>query len=135
MNYEIIHQQVLDRDNYTCQNCLKKDIEENLVVHHLIPRRFGVLNSLNNLVTLCKVKCHALLEIGRHRDLTSHCISRTIRKETYYRVLELGDGKYGETFNDILERVLSQQNTGGKNKELIEFQNRVKKVEKEMYET
>tara|TARA_E500000178_G_C16482407_1_gene513669 strand:- start:77 stop:544 length:468 start_codon:yes stop_codon:yes gene_type:complete len=44
---------VLDRDNYTCQNCGKSAPEVELHVDHIIPRNLGGLNDLGNLQALC----------------------------------------------------------------------------------
>ncbi len=45
----------LMRDNYTCQECGKKDCR--LEAHHIVPRRLHGANIINNLITLCN-KCH-----------------------------------------------------------------------------
>jgi len=45
----------LMRDNYTCQECGKKDCM--LEAHHIIAKRLGGNNSIYNLITLCN-KCH-----------------------------------------------------------------------------
>jgi hypothetical protein len=60
MRFEL-RKQVLLRDEYTCQTCYKSD--PILEVHHLIPKRFGGLDSLNNLTTQCE-KCHTLLNFS-----------------------------------------------------------------------
>ena len=47
---------ILERDNYTCQNCgLKKT--KGLHVHHIIPWRESKNNEKSNLLTLCNY-CH-----------------------------------------------------------------------------
>lgn len=53
----------------------KKLPEEKLTVQHLIPRRLGVSDSLNNLSVMCH-KCHALTEL---RKAICHPV-RTIHK-------------------------------------------------------
>ena len=45
----------LMRDNYTCQDCGKKDCR--LEAHHIVPRRLKGSDSIGNLITLCD-KCH-----------------------------------------------------------------------------
>jgi len=45
----------LMRDNYTCQECGKRDCK--LEAHHIVPRRLKGSNTINNLITLCD-KCH-----------------------------------------------------------------------------
>jgi len=45
----------LMRDNYTCQECNKKDCK--LEVHHIVPRRLKGSDSIDNLITLCE-DCH-----------------------------------------------------------------------------
>ena len=46
---------ILMRDNYTCQECGKRDCR--LEAHHIVPRRLKGSNSIGNLITLCD-KCH-----------------------------------------------------------------------------
>ena len=48
---------VLRRDNYTCKRCGKKFPPENLHVHHIIPKKIGGTDALENLETLCE-DCH-----------------------------------------------------------------------------
>ena len=45
----------LMRDNYTCQECGKKNCR--LEAHHIVPRRLKGSDSIGNLITLCD-KCH-----------------------------------------------------------------------------
>jgi hypothetical protein len=59
MNWTQIRQQVLERDNFTCQICFKNKAID---VHHIIPRRKIPLDLINNLVGLCE-KCHGLLNL------------------------------------------------------------------------
>jgi HNH endonuclease len=58
-DWHIMRQQVLERDNYTCQGCgiSEKECHRSLDVHHKIPYNKGGLDVLDNLVTLCP-KCH-----------------------------------------------------------------------------
>lgn len=53
-NYQQTRLSALERDSYTCQDCGSK---ERLEVHHIVPFRDTMDNSLNNLKTLCK-SCH-----------------------------------------------------------------------------
>ncbi len=59
-NWQKLRLEVLQRDNYQCQNCYKSS--HTLDVHHIIPRHRKGLDVLNNLVALC-IKCHKLLEL------------------------------------------------------------------------
>lgn len=115
--------EVFEKDNYICQLCLKKRDEKDLHAHHAIPVRFGELNSINNLFTACKNKCHGTMEIGRHKDLTRRLVSVRISESNYNKAVK--GFEYGTTFNSIFEKILLerdeavtmlQQNTGGKNK-------------------
>lgn len=45
---------VLDRDNHVCRKCGRSD---GLECHHIIPRRAGGSDELENLIVLCIV-CH-----------------------------------------------------------------------------
>jgi len=46
---------VLNRDNYTCQQCKKQNVK--LECHHIVYRSKGGSNAPSNLITLCE-KCH-----------------------------------------------------------------------------
>jgi hypothetical protein len=54
---------VLDRDNYICQHCKGKCKDSRLHVHHIIFRRNGGSDEVENLITLCKT-CHNKLHDG-----------------------------------------------------------------------
>lgn len=60
-----IKQKIKKRDSFTCQNCLKKEGQTRLHIHHKTPfRLFGdakKANSESNLITLCPT-CHNLAE-------------------------------------------------------------------------
>ena len=62
-NWKLIKKKIKERDNYTCQNkkCGKKEGDEYLQVHHIIPYRIFQDNSEENLITLCP-KCHSKQE-------------------------------------------------------------------------
>jgi hypothetical protein len=49
----------LMRDNYTCQECGRKNCR--LEVHHIVPKRLSGNDSIYNLITLCD-KCHDKIE-------------------------------------------------------------------------
>ncbi|MEK6935988.1 MAG: hypothetical protein AABW67_04305 [Nanoarchaeota archaeon] len=49
---------ILERDDFTCRKCKKKDFNKILHIHHLDCDPFN--NKENNLVTLC-IKCHHFL--------------------------------------------------------------------------
>ncbi len=54
-----------ERDNYTCQRCGKLQVNPQMPVHHIIPRRMfktsREAHRLENLVTLCR-SCHRKVE-------------------------------------------------------------------------
>lgn len=50
-----VRQKVLERDNYTCQNCKTKI--KRLDIHHILPVRLGGADHYDNLITLCH-SCH-----------------------------------------------------------------------------
>jgi len=60
---ELPRTQVLQRDRYTCQSCRKKFKANQLSIHHIIPRREGGTNQMENLITLCW-KCHDMIELA-----------------------------------------------------------------------
>lgn len=56
---EKIKNDVKIRDNFCCQICEVKN--ERLEVHHILKRKLGGSNEMDNLITLC-VKCHRAIE-------------------------------------------------------------------------
>src|SRR5215208_5338467 len=79
MSWNKIRQQVLERDDYTCQICLKKI--ETLAANHIIPQRLKGLDSLNNLFSVCRT-CHDIVEL------------RSPPKTGEERILGFSTGKY-----------------------------------------
>lgn len=63
---------VLERDDYTCQRCGHKGAwgirQENVQVHHVLPRAFGGDHQTQNLVTLCD-PCHRKTDAELHRAM------------------------------------------------------------------
>jgi hypothetical protein len=55
---------VLNRDNYTCQNCRGKSKDKRLDVHHIVFKTNGGSDEEKNLVVLCKT-CHVDLHNGK----------------------------------------------------------------------
>jgi len=68
-----LRNQILLRDNYTCQKCGKDKCE--LDIHHKIPYRYTNDNSPSNLITLCK-SCHSTVEwmINEYRIRNDHTL-------------------------------------------------------------
>jgi hypothetical protein len=58
------------RDNYHCIRCDKRFKSDDLTAHHIVPRKEGGPDTLENLVTLCEV-CHDLVEVVGYRDRAS----------------------------------------------------------------
>ena len=56
--WDAIAKQVRERDGFICQFCGKS---RSTIVHHIIPRRMGIDNSMDNLLTLCS-SCHFKVE-------------------------------------------------------------------------
>ncbi|AKG24294.1 HNH endonuclease [Calothrix sp. 336/3] len=48
-----VRQYVLQRDQYQCQSCGKKETESQLTIDHIIPLARGGQNDMSNLQTLC----------------------------------------------------------------------------------
>jgi 5-methylcytosine-specific restriction endonuclease McrA len=59
-NWQQIRLQVLERDGFVCQYC---GCANKLDVHHIIPRRNGGLDTLDNLISYCRM-CHRFTESG-----------------------------------------------------------------------
>lgn len=65
-NWSTIRKKALQRDDYSCQRCGAKGGEEGnqeLHVHHILPKAEGGSNQLENLTTLCRV-CHDEIHSG-----------------------------------------------------------------------
>lgn len=60
--YSNAREHALVRDKYTCQCCGKKNCR--LEVHHIVFRRNGGSDNLENLVTLCE-DCHKAVHLGK----------------------------------------------------------------------
>lgn len=61
--FENTKAKVLNRDNYTCQNCKGKHKDSKLEVHHIIYRSNGGSDEEENLITLCHT-CHSGIHHG-----------------------------------------------------------------------
>ena len=81
---------VLNRDNYTCQNCKGKHKDSKLEVHHIVFRSQGGSDEENNLITLCHT-CH--------KDLHSGKISPQLSGKTK------GNLKYATQMNSIRKQL------------------------------
>lgn len=96
-----IRQEVLNRDNYECQICKRK---EGLHIHHIIKRRDGGDHNTTNLVTLC-ASCHRHIETG---DVT-HAIRECFKNaKKYYCVKEIkqeADKSKRSDLKDMLEQI------------------------------
>jgi hypothetical protein len=53
-DYRNLRDEVLERDGHRCTHC---GTNENLDVHHIVPRHNGGKDTLENLTTLCE-QCH-----------------------------------------------------------------------------
>ena len=57
--WRLLREEVLKRDDYTCQHCGSKD---DLMAHHKTPARMGGKDEIDNLITLCR-SCHCKEEV------------------------------------------------------------------------
>ena len=60
--FENVKSYIRNRDNYTCQSCKNKCLDNN-EVHHIIPRSNGGTDKPNNLILLC-ITCHNKIHNG-----------------------------------------------------------------------
>jgi HNH endonuclease len=72
---ESLKEAVKKRDNYHCYVCGN---DNNLEVHHMIPRRNGGSHTMDNLITLC-CRCHRHIETGDLHHATRKCIQNAKR--------------------------------------------------------
>jgi 5-methylcytosine-specific restriction endonuclease McrA len=85
-----LKQQIMVRDDYTCQKCFK-DVDEtnSLEIHHIIPVCKGGSDSPNNLITLCPT-CHRMIDnpnpkLEKYKDPTTFECKRCGKSWTSYR--------------------------------------------------
>lgn len=77
-------EEILRRDNLTCQICGHKKQRKNLEVHHIIPRAKGGTDSIENLVTLCK-HCHDREDWYEHVRAYPTTIKGSVRRGNWRR--------------------------------------------------
>lgn len=82
----------LNRDNYTCQCCKRKN--GTLNVHHIIYRSMGGADTLDNLITLCE-ECHQKLHRGELKAF-----------EAKLQGMRKGDLKHATQMNNIRIQLL-----------------------------
>jgi predicted HNH restriction endonuclease len=102
-----LREQVLKRDNNTCQLCGDSFLVGlGLHVHHIIPRRKGGADCLENLTTLCPT-CHRIVEPIKSLDygykVTSGMIVK-LKDDTHAELNEIG--LRNESFDDIIKRLI-----------------------------
>ena len=85
----------LDRDDRECQFC---SANSDLEVHHVVPRRFGGSDDLENLVTVCK-DCH-----GRLEACTRRVIRQLVTRPMARRLSDIGVPRPGVS-NPFLEDI------------------------------
>lgn len=106
-----LRQQVLERDNHTCQECGQK--LKRLETHHILARRYGGTDDLDNIITLCH-KCHTTIEPSRKMGpITSkdyvEVKGKSIRlTQSIYNTLSKRVLFYGDTMSDIIIRLLDE---------------------------
>ena len=81
--YSDLRQQVLERDNFTCRRC--RCTYNNLDTQHIIPRRYGGSDSLDNIMSYCR-QCQE-----KWGQLLTY-YSRQIKQEGYTMTLLLRIG-------------------------------------------
>lgn len=60
-----LREYIIERDNFTCQDCGKFYFDKGLAVHHRLALYKGGNNNPSNLITLCE-KCHLKRHSKRH---------------------------------------------------------------------
>lgn len=85
-----LREQVLERDNYTCQSCKCQD--KSLDTHHIIPRNEGGSETLDNLITYCH-RCLCIIEpkdtVATHkRSKTTWVIDDIILQELRHLAID-----------------------------------------------
>lgn len=70
---EVIKKSVLERDDYKCRVCECRN--ERLEVHHILKRKLGGTNDIDNLITLC-VDCHRAIDTGDEKYAIGACFNK-----------------------------------------------------------
>ena len=116
MTHQKLRKQVLERDNYTCQVCLKqfsKDELGELNTHHIIPTRKEGLDSVHNLTSVCDM-CHVLIELRSYKNDLPQLLT-TIRMDSKVRDKLKKFGIKGETYESIIIKLMElKEAKGGK---------------------
>lgn len=73
-----LKQKVRERDGFKCVVC---DEETHLHVHHKVPRKYGGVNHVDNLVTLCS-SCHGAIETADFEHAYQKCMMNAIKIKT-----------------------------------------------------
>lgn len=93
---------MLRRDSHTCQRCGSTDNQ--LDVHHIIPRRDGGSDDLENLKTLCSYICHNIEESIDRRIKRGNIRKKTVWiPEDIDIALRIIAAKENKGFSDISE--------------------------------
>mgnify|MGYP006281058721 CR=1 FL=1 len=77
-NWNSLRNEVLRRDEHTCQNCGQSTNVE-LEVHHIVPKSKGGTHKMSNLRTLCK-DCHSSIHTSQEAPTS------TAQSESHSRV-------------------------------------------------
>lgn len=109
MTYPKLREQVLERDQYTCQICNKqfdKSDLSTLDTHHIIPKRHNGLDSINNLTSVCE-KCHGLIELKlKLKQIPTKRTVISVSEKTHKELCKIG--KHGESFEHIIQRLIEE---------------------------
>jgi len=93
---------ILDRDNYTCQNCKGKSKDSRLHVHHIIFRSNNGGDEPENLITLCK-KCHNDVHLfkiklklsGKVKGQLKHATQMNVIRNQLLKIFPNAEETYG----------------------------------------
>ena len=103
--FKLIKQQAFRRDNYTCQRCF--DETKKVEIHHIIPRRSGGSDELDNLITYCR-KCHKIIEpshiIRRLSIIAQMDLIIKVSDLNHTRLQEIG--RMTDTMDDVVGQLL-----------------------------
>lgn len=104
---------VLNRDNYTCRSCRRKD---NLTVDHIVQLSQGGTNSMENMQTLCRY-CHEKKDNRKIFDKTfnhdSNYGSRTTSSPTVQTIEQAirAHSRIKITYTDINQKITYREIT------------------------
>ena len=87
----VLREEALKRDHYRCRKCLRERPDVQLQVHHIIERRKGGADTVDNLRTEC-VECHQVEHpwLLKHGYNSAKKLDRVVERVELKRAIKRG---------------------------------------------